>query len=179
MPRRLRPAAKIATRTDREKLKRRRAPYGLTNIAPGLRLGYRKTKGAGTWVLEAANGKGGEWTKRVGTADDKEVADGEHVLDFWQASEKARALARGTASGRPATWAEAIEDYEADLKARGGNQQNASHIRFHLTRSVPDPARQAGGPAHRCRAETLAKCSGGVERAQAVQRRAPAQERLR
>jgi integrase len=132
MPRRLRPVGKISNRTDREKLARRRAPHGFTSIAPGLRLGYRRCKGAGTWVMRCANGAGGEWTKVVGTADDYEAADGVHVFDFWQAADEARKQARGTVSGAPATWSEALADYEADLKTRGGLVGNATHVRHHL-----------------------------------------------
>jgi integrase len=132
MPRRLRPVGKISNRTDRERLARRRAPHGFTSIAPGLRLGYRRCKGAGSWVMRCANGAGGEWTKVVGTADDYESADGIHVFDFWQAAEEARKQARGTVSGAPATWSEALADYEADLKTRGGLVGNASHVRHHL-----------------------------------------------
>jgi hypothetical protein len=130
MARKLR--SKIENRTDRLALKRQRAPHGLTTVAPGIRLGYRRTKHAGTWVLEAANGKGGEWTRRLGLADDFENADGEHVLTFWQAADKARSLARGTSSNAPATWATAIDAYAADLAARDANKGNATQLRHHL-----------------------------------------------
>jgi integrase len=132
MPRRIHPA-KIENRTDRLAFKRRRAPYGLTNIAPGIRLGYRRTKSAGTWVLESANGQGGEWQARVGVADDYENADGEHVLDFWQAADKARAMARGTSGNTLATWASALDTYETDLRTRGGDVNNAARVRHHLS----------------------------------------------
>jgi hypothetical protein len=135
MARRLK--SKIENRTERLALARRRAPHGLTNIAPGMRLGYRRTKHAGRWVLECADGKGGELHRVIGVADDFEDADGEHVLTFWQAAEKARTMVRGTSTARPVTWKDAIDDYQTDLKTRDGNQQNASHIRFHLTRSAP------------------------------------------
>ena len=71
MPRRIQPA-KIANRGDRLALKRRRAPYGLTNVAPRIRLGYRRTKSTsgGRWVFECADGHGGEWQRVVGIADD-------------------------------------------------------------------------------------------------------------
>ena len=101
-----------------------------------MRLGYRRTKGAGTWVLECANGKGGEWQRAVGVADDYEDADGEHVLTFWQAAEKARSMVRGTSTSAPLTWARAIDDYETDLKTRGGAISNAAHVRYHL-KDVP------------------------------------------
>jgi hypothetical protein len=134
MPRKLRPA-KVANRTDRLKLPQRRAPHGLTNIAPGIRLGYRRTKSAGTWVLECTNGMSGEWQKRVGVADDYEEANGEDVLTFWQAADKARTMARGTATSRPVTWRDALADYEEDLKTRGGYKDNATLVRYHLNRT--------------------------------------------
>jgi len=130
MPRKLH-APRIENRTNRLKLPRRRAPYGLTHIGVGLRLGYRRCKGAGRWVLEASDGAGGEWQTRVGVADDFEDADGEHVLDFWQATEKARTMARGSSSGAPATWESALADYEADLKASGREIANATRVRHH------------------------------------------------
>jgi integrase len=74
-------------------------------------------------------------TKRVGFADDHEDADGEHILTWWQAIEKARQQARGAldAGDRPATFGEAIDAYERDLKARGGSVANAGRIRKHVT----------------------------------------------
>jgi integrase len=134
MARRIR--SKIENRTDRLALPRRRAPHGLTNIAPGIRLGYRRTKGAGTWVLECADGKGGEWQQRVGVADDFEAADGVNVLTFWQAAEEARKIGRDTPTSRPGTWADAIADYAKDLETRGGGVGNASHVHHHL-KNVP------------------------------------------
>jgi integrase len=128
-------AAQIDTRSNRLKLPVRRKPHAFTTIAPGIALGYRRTKGAGSWVMRAADGKGGAWTSRVGTADDFEDADGEHTLSFWQALDKARLLARGQTSeaARPATWAMVLDDYEADLRAREGDMANANRVRRHLT----------------------------------------------
>ena len=128
-------ASLIETRTSRLKLAVRRKPYSFTVISPGISLGYRRNAGAGTWVLRAADGKGGNWTKRVGLADDFEEATGEAVLTFWQAQDRARKLARGSDadSGRPATVADAINTYERDLIARGGSIANAGRIRKHVT----------------------------------------------
>jgi integrase len=135
MPRRLR--TKIENRTDRLRLEPRRAPHSLTRIVKGARLGYRRVKeGNGTWVLECADGKGGERQQRIGVADDYEAADGVHVLNFDQAAEEARKLVRDTPTSAPSTWARALDDYEADLKTRGGNTANATHVRGHLTCSA-------------------------------------------
>jgi hypothetical protein len=70
--------------------------------------------------MRAADGKGGNWTKRVAIADDHEEADGENVLTWWQAQDKARKLARGNNADatRPATVKDAVDAYEKDLIAR-------------------------------------------------------------
>jgi hypothetical protein len=138
MARKLRPL--ISIRDARLALPSRRAPHHFTNIATGQRLGYRRMKdpkAAGRWVLEVANGKGGEWQKVVGTADDFEAADGVHVLDFWQAAETARNLARGETGGQPATWAQALDAYEKDLTARDGSPYNARQVKNHLDALAP------------------------------------------
>src|SRR5262249_52356712 len=75
---------------------------------------------------------GADWVKRLGLSDDLEPADGVHVLTYWQAIDAARKTARSTgedAGDRPVTVAEAIDLYEADLRARGGNPRNARHVR--------------------------------------------------
>src|SRR5262245_47375628 len=123
-------AARLETRTARLKLKVRKKPYDFTSISAGIQLGYRRCKGAGRWVVKVADGHGSYWTKRVAYADDHEDADGEHILTWWQAQDKARALARGKdAGGRPATVAEALADYENDLIARSASPTNARRVR--------------------------------------------------
>ena len=148
-------ASRLETRTNRLKLAVRLKPYEFTTIAPGIALGYRRNKAAGTWVVRVANGKGGNWTKRVALADDFEDADGEHVLTFWQAQDKARRLARGDkdGAGRPQTVAEAVDAYERDLIARGGSVANAGRIRKHLTSTL---AAKPVGLLDRARARPLA-----------------------
>jgi integrase len=126
-------ASRLETRTARLKLAIRQKPFDFTTISPGIALGYRRNHAAGTWVVRVADGHGSNWTKRVGLADDFENADGENVLDFWQATERARKLARGTSDdGRPATVAEAINAFERDLAARSANAANARIIRKHI-----------------------------------------------
>ena len=131
-------AARLETRTARLKLPVRKKPYDFTSIAPRIRLGYRRCKGAGTWVVKVADGHGGHWTKGFAIADDHEDADGEHVLSWWQAQDKARKLARGQDKdgGRPGTVAEALDDYERDLVARGAGAANVRRVRTLLAKSA-------------------------------------------
>jgi integrase len=138
MPRRIR-CAKFETRTARLKLPIAKRPHDFTEISPGISLGYRRCKGAGRWVARVADGHGGSWEKTFAYADDYEAADGEHVLDFWQATDKARELARGnddTDSSRPGTVEEAIADYEKDLIARNGSKANARRAKAILTSTL-------------------------------------------
>lgn len=136
MARRIR-EPKLETRTARLKLLVQGKPY-FTTIAPGIALGYRRNAGAGTWVVRASDGHGGNWTKAFAVADDYEEANGESVLTYWQASDKARALARvGEGTGdRPATVGEAMDYYETNLQARGGAKGNVTRVRFNLPASL-------------------------------------------
>jgi len=99
----------LETRTQRLKLAPRAKPYWFT-VAPGIALGYRR--GPGSWNVRAADGKGGNWIKSFAIADDHEAACGVNVLNFWQACERAKMLARGTDAdaGRPTTVSEALTD---------------------------------------------------------------------
>src|SRR5438067_13057157 len=84
----------LETRSARLKLPVAKKPV-FVRIGPKVGLGYRRNQTAGTWVARVADGRGGNWTKAIGPADDFEEADGNHVLDFWQAQNKTRVLARG------------------------------------------------------------------------------------
>jgi hypothetical protein len=49
--------------------------YGV--VSPNVHLGYRRTQtGSGRWVVRAADGAGGYWTKAFALADDYEPSDG-------------------------------------------------------------------------------------------------------
>jgi integrase len=124
----------LETRTARLKLKVRRRPY-FVPVAPGISLGYRRNLGPGSWLVRCADGKGGAWSKGFSTADDFEDASGEQVLDFWGAQVRARELVRGehTDASKPLTVAEALDEYERDLVARGGLVARVQHVRRLLT----------------------------------------------
>jgi integrase len=136
MPRRRR-TAKIDSRSARLVLPVRGAPY-FTSIGRGVALGYRRCKGAGTWVFRKADGKTGAELERIGVADDYEAANGKNVLDYGQAIELARVKARQEPgeSSKPATWSEALADYAKDLQARNAGPRNASYVRHHLTAAL-------------------------------------------
>jgi integrase len=128
-------APKLETATARRKLVVRKKPYW-TTISRGIHLGYRRNQTAGTWSVRVADG-GTEWIKRIAVADDLEAASPPAVLNYWQAIDAARALARrqpGEAidESRPLTVSEALTLYERDLRARGGSPYNAEHPRIHL-----------------------------------------------
>ncbi len=127
---------KIDSKNARSKLEKRHKPYWV-NVANGISLGYRRNEGSGTWSVRAADGKGGNWVKIFAVTDDKEEADNINVLDFEQASAKARQLARGggpgAGAGRPVNVDEALHDYAEDLRANGGGPTNATQPRYHLT----------------------------------------------
>ena len=103
------PFGQLETRTSRLKLPVAKKPIFVV-IAKGIALGYRRNHGAGSWVARASDGKGGNWIKGFAIADDHEDSDGEKVLTFWQAQERARKLARGqdADAGRPVTVDEAL-----------------------------------------------------------------------
>jgi len=135
-------SAQLETRTARLKLEVRKKPYAI-RVAPGVRLGYRRNEATGTWSVIAADGKSGNWIKKFGLADDHEEANGVQVLNFWQAQERARKLARGGRNaeeegdpGRPPTVIEALDAYQADLIARGGDVHNVARVRGHLSQTL-------------------------------------------
>jgi integrase len=134
-------SAQLETRSARLKLPVAKKPV-FVRIGAKIGLGYRRNQTAGTWVVRVADGRGGNWTKAIGTADDFEDADGNHVLDFWQAQNKARTLGRGDLGGdaRPMSVAEALSAYEGDLRTRGGDTNNVARIRTHLPIGLADKA---------------------------------------
>jgi hypothetical protein len=60
--------------TARLRLLVRKKPYFVV-VAPGVGLGYRRNRTAGSWVVRAADGKGGNWTQAFACADDFEDAN--------------------------------------------------------------------------------------------------------
>jgi integrase len=128
----------LETRSARLRLQVSKVPV-FVKIGPKLGLGYRRNQTAGTWVVRLADGKGRNTRKAIGSADDYEEADGERVLDFWQAQARARKFAHGdgpanaTPRGSAITVKQALERYEDDLRTRSGDISNVKRVRLHLS----------------------------------------------
>ena len=121
---------KLQTRGARLRLPVAKKPV-FVKIAPGLSLGYRRNQTAGTWVVRVADGNGANWTKAIGAADDFEETVGS--LDFWQAQDRARAVARAGQPSGAETVAKALDRYEDDLQTRGSDVANVERVRIHLS----------------------------------------------
>ena len=132
-------SADLETRTARLRFAVRKKPIPV-RIGPGIQLTYRRNQQAGRWSVKAADGKGGHWTKGFAYADDFEDADGAAVLNFWQAVDRARLLARNNEGegDKPVTVSQALDQYENDLRARGGDVANVSRVRAHLSEALAD-----------------------------------------
>lgn len=133
----------ITTREARKRLAPRAEPYWRA-LDAGTAIGYRRGASGGTWIGRAlVEGKYRE--RSIGRADDVIRPDGTAYLDYRQASEKVKAWASGAhrevagleaapASRAPYTVADAVADYLADYRRRGGKglvqtQHNANaHI---------------------------------------------------
>ncbi|WP_377829533.1 tyrosine-type recombinase/integrase [Bradyrhizobium lupini] len=122
-------SAFLENRTARLKLATRKKPYTAL-IAPGIFLAYRRNAGPGTWSVKC-NG----WLMRFALADDHENANGESLMTYWQALERAKTLARAgeTNTEQPISVAESVTAYQADLETRGGRKYNATQLRLHLS----------------------------------------------
>ena len=115
MARRVRDRA-IETRDARRKLKASGKPYWRA-IGKALHVGYRKGKTAGVWVIRRYLGDQTYSLQTIAEADDVLDADGENILDFWQAQEAARNLRQRPKLGAY-TVADAIRDYLDRLEGR-------------------------------------------------------------
>jgi integrase len=128
----------LKDKTARIKLApRQKGKAYFATIEKGIQLGYRPCAGDGTWVLRYRKG-GEDWQRDLGTAADHVQADGSMRLDFAQAH--ARAMLQAAAGkdaapaglAAPATVADAVGAYRADLQARGKSDRNADTAARHL-----------------------------------------------
>lgn len=105
----------LENRTNRAKI-----PAGdrhWRSIGKGLALGYRRGVHGGTWYIRVALPRNRYEIASIGQADDHRESDGDHVLDFFQAQDKVRELAKAQIRGRSHyTVADACRDYLAWFK---------------------------------------------------------------
>src|SRR5678816_586734 len=84
--------SRLQTRTARAALKIRHQPYWL-NIAEGVALGYRRGRNGGAWYCRVYEGGHRYKQGDLGSADDHLASNGETVLTFYEAQQKARSWA--------------------------------------------------------------------------------------
>jgi integrase len=121
----------LDSRAARSTLKIRGKPY-YRGIGPGLHLGYRKGKRGGRWVARLYVGDGSYRVEALADTDDALDANGQTVLDFWQAQEAARNLHSARANGGERvsaryTVAQAIGDY---LEWMDGARKSSQDARY-------------------------------------------------
>jgi len=85
------PRAQTDSPAARAKLKACGKPYWRA-IDPGLHQGYRKGLQGGVWVARRYLGGGKYVVETIGAADDHSAANGETILDFYQAQRRAREI---------------------------------------------------------------------------------------
>jgi integrase len=120
--------AKIDSRSARQKLARRREPHW-TVLVEGCALGYRKGVNGGTWIGRFRDDRGNQHYESLGQSDDVGDANDLTILSFAQAQRRAQSffqakqqsLAEGfSATSKPATVHDALENYFAAYVRRGG-----------------------------------------------------------
>lgn len=115
----------LENRTNRLKLPVAKKPI-FVRIGQGVSLGYRRNQTAGTWVIRVANGSGGGPVTRFAFADDYDEANGVDILNYWEAQDKAKSIARtnqGLTATGPVTVRVATETY---LKVLAGKNANTA-----------------------------------------------------
>jgi integrase len=107
---------RLQTATARLRLKAADQRHWL-NVAEGIALGYRRGPQGGSWYCRIYQGRGKYSQEQLGSADDNVEANGETILTFYQAQEKARKHAaqehrrQGIGAVRNATVADAADRY--------------------------------------------------------------------
>lgn len=121
--------ARLETRAARGKLKIQHEPHW-RQLVTGVSLGYRKGQRGGTWIArKLADGKYRK--KTLGPADDVSEADGESVLDYAQAHEKALAFAKAPAEERATsnyTVDDALDDYLRWHRTHGKSAERTAKV---------------------------------------------------
>jgi integrase len=136
--------SRLQTRTARAALKVRHQPYWL-NVAEGVALGYRRGRNGGAWYCRVYGGDHRYKQGDLGSADDHLGSNGETILTFYEAQQKARNWAaeqmRAWKIGAPAdlTVGEATDSYlEWFRKHRKAVQETEAAIKAHILPKLGD-----------------------------------------
>ena len=121
----------LETRAARAKLKARGKPY-YKSIGDGLHLGYRKGSTVGKWVVRRYVGDQDYKVETIATADDVEDADGNKVLNFWQAQDRARQRGGELVYAGPYRVRDAVEDYRKTLEGRVSSHDFGVRFERHI-----------------------------------------------
>ena len=130
MARRIR--SKLEHRTSRLALPIRGKPYWL-QIGDGLHQGYRRCQGNGSWSGRKSDGRGGNFIKKVGPADDYEgprrarllagAAENSRTVSRWHQPRQRQAGHRGASAHR----------MESRPQGSRRHEGSASVVDYHLT----------------------------------------------
>ena len=126
MARRLRDR-NLESREARRKLKVSGKPYW-RGIGRGLHLGYRKNKVGGVWVIRRYLGKQQYHLHTIAEADDHLDANGQEILDFWQAQEAARNMRVTDVAKLAFTVRDAVKLYCAHLEGRASGNDTKKRL---------------------------------------------------
>jgi integrase len=126
--------ADLETRAARSKLKARGKPY-YRSIGEGLHVGYRKGARDGKWVVRRYVGEQTYVVETIATADDFDDANGDTVLNFWQAQEKARGK---RAYAGPYRVRDAIAAHLHYLEGRGSGYDARVRCERHILPALGD-----------------------------------------
>jgi integrase len=136
MPRLVRDSS-LETRTGRDRLTRQHGYYRRP-LDPGLLLLYRKGALGGVWAVSLYAGNRKYRTETIGTADDRQEADGVKVFTYAQAQREARRrfdTATRAANGLPEPSAgpytvdDALDDYLTWLDGEGRGEKNIADVK--------------------------------------------------
>ena len=127
---------KLETKTGRASLPVRPKVYLGPQVAPGVRLAFRRGERVDSWSTRVLLGTATDKYKLSWFADAERPginANGTDVLDFLQARDRAKKLVGADKTkDAPATIAEALDAYETHLKATGGKPYNVAYPRKYL-----------------------------------------------
>ena len=117
----------LESREARRKLEVSGKPYW-RGIGRGLHLGYRKNKVGGVWVIRRYLGKQQYHLHTIAEADDHLDANGQEILDFWQAQEAARNMRVTDVAKIAFTVKDAVKLYCAHLEGRASGNDTKKRL---------------------------------------------------